>query len=213
MPQQNGCAERFNQTIIEKAQAMRFTACLPQSWWEFCVLHAVHLYNRTPSQQLNWLTPYEMLYGSAPDVSHFRVIGSGAYVFMPEEQQANKLAPRAELMTFIGFQEGMKGYLFMRTSNNSIFKSATALFNETLFPRCPDKNTRGFTPVSDMPPLLGENPIIHLDSDDSDDESIIHSQEDLPKRSDPPHDNDGVDPDPLVFHPGHPRLQGRLHRL
>jgi len=31
-PEQNGCAERFNHTIMDKAQALRFTACLPQSW-------------------------------------------------------------------------------------------------------------------------------------------------------------------------------------
>jgi len=49
-PEQNSCAERFNRTIMDKAQALRFTACLPQSWWEFSILHAVHLYNRTPVQ-------------------------------------------------------------------------------------------------------------------------------------------------------------------
>jgi len=31
-PEQNGRAERFNRTIMDKAQALRFTACLPQSW-------------------------------------------------------------------------------------------------------------------------------------------------------------------------------------
>ena len=46
--QQNGCAECFNRTIMDKAQALCLDACLPQSWWEFAVLHAVHLYNRTP---------------------------------------------------------------------------------------------------------------------------------------------------------------------
>ena len=46
--QQNGCAECFNRTIMDKAQALRLDACLLQSWWEFVVLHAVHLYNRTP---------------------------------------------------------------------------------------------------------------------------------------------------------------------
>lgn len=31
-PQQNGHAERFNRTIMEKAQAMQIEACLPESW-------------------------------------------------------------------------------------------------------------------------------------------------------------------------------------
>ena len=48
MHQQNGRAERLNRTLMEKAQALRFDACLPQNWWEFAVEHAVHLYNRMP---------------------------------------------------------------------------------------------------------------------------------------------------------------------
>jgi len=39
--QQNGQAERATRTIMEKAQCLHFTACLPQSWWEFCI----HLIN------------------------------------------------------------------------------------------------------------------------------------------------------------------------
>src|SRR5271156_5819771 len=59
MHQQNGCAERFNRTIMEKAQAIHFDACLPLSWWEFAVLHALHLYNRTHMHRLACKTPYE----------------------------------------------------------------------------------------------------------------------------------------------------------
>ena len=87
---------------MEKAQAMRLDACLPQSWWEFSVLHAVHLYNRTLVRRIDWKTPYEKLKHKVPDVSHLRVFGCGAYVFIPEEVCINKLAPRSELMTFIG---------------------------------------------------------------------------------------------------------------
>ena len=46
--QQNGRAERFNCTIMDKAQALCFQACALPSWWEFAVSHALHLYNRTP---------------------------------------------------------------------------------------------------------------------------------------------------------------------
>jgi transposase InsO family protein len=39
-PQQNGCTERFMHTVMDKAQSMRLEASLPDSWWEFTVLHA-----------------------------------------------------------------------------------------------------------------------------------------------------------------------------
>ena len=34
MHQQNGCAERFICTVMDKAQAMHLDACLPQNWWD-----------------------------------------------------------------------------------------------------------------------------------------------------------------------------------
>ena len=85
MHQQNGRAERLNRMLIEKAQALRFEACLPQSYWEFSVEFAVHVYNRTPIKRIAWRTPYEALNGTKPDISHLRVFGCGAYVFIPED--------------------------------------------------------------------------------------------------------------------------------
>jgi hypothetical protein len=60
-PQQNGCAECFMCTCMDKAQAMWLEACFPQSWWEFAVEHAVHCYNRTPVHCIQWCTPYELM--------------------------------------------------------------------------------------------------------------------------------------------------------
>ena len=147
IPQQNGRAERLNRTLMEKAQALRFAACLPQNWWEFAVEHAVHLYNRTPVKRLAWQTPYEFLNKQKPDISHLRVFGCGAYVFIPEDVRTNKLAPRAEMMTFLGYTSGVKGFKFMRKPNNVIFQSVTALFDEFVFPHCPDQKSPGHTRI------------------------------------------------------------------
>jgi len=98
---------------MDKAEAMHHYACLPLSWWEFSVTHAVHLYNRTPMERLNWRTPNEELIGVKPDVLHLRVFRCGAYVYIPLERQTNKLAPKSELMIYLGQQDGMKAYKFM----------------------------------------------------------------------------------------------------
>ena len=84
--QQNGRAEHAIQTIMEKAQALCFTACLPQSWWEFCVEHAATLLNVTPIKRLNWRSPYQDLRNEKPDISGLRVFGCGAYVYLPTEK-------------------------------------------------------------------------------------------------------------------------------
>ena len=78
------------------------------------------------------------------------------YVFLPEEVCANKLNPKSELMTFLGYPQGTKGYLFMRGPNNVLFMAVQALFDETLFPKCLDMRCPGYTPVAPPVDAQGE---------------------------------------------------------
>ena len=155
-PQQNGRAERFMRTVMDKAQAMRLEACLPQSWWEFAVLHATHCYNRTPMSRINWQTPFALLNNEIPDISHLRVFGCGAYVHVPESRRVNKLSPKSELMIYLGRQPGMKADMFMRTPN-TLFYSDKALYDETHFPKCSSERSqgkvRGITQLDEPPSI------------------------------------------------------------
>ena len=99
--QQNGRAERIICALMEKAESMRLQACLPQSWWEFSVKHATHVYSQTPLCCLNWQTPYQLLNNKRPSVEHLQVFGYGAYVYIPVETRANKLTPKSQLMVAI----------------------------------------------------------------------------------------------------------------
>jgi hypothetical protein len=140
-PQQNGHAEHFMRTFMDKAEAMRFTACIPQSWWEFSIEYMVQLYNRTPQECLKWSTLFAMLVDEEkPHVDQFYVFGCGAWILIPQETHANKLAPKSKLMTYI--RQDKFGGIFMRAPNNVIFRSANAQFNETFFPKCPDNKGR-----------------------------------------------------------------------
>ncbi|PIL29084.1 hypothetical protein GSI_09132 [Ganoderma sinense ZZ0214-1] len=140
--QQNGRAERIIRTLMDKSEAMRHDACIPQSWWEFSFEHAAHLHNRTPTRRLEWRTPYELLNGTKPDISHLRVFGCGAYVFLPPEVRKNKLSPKSELMIYLGVGAGNHNHKFMRLPNNVIFTAAQALFDESLFPKCSHEKKR-----------------------------------------------------------------------
>jgi hypothetical protein len=145
---------------VEKAQAVYLEACIPQNWWEFAVNYAVHVYNHTllKCSSNDYKTPFERLQCTKPDVAHLRVFGCGAFVFFPEDMQSNNLSPRSKLMTFIGLVEGTKGYIFMRSPKNVIFTAIQALFDETLFLKCPNMCRPDYTPVG-LPPndLQGEH--------------------------------------------------------
>jgi len=107
---------------------------------------------------LKWDTPYTLLNGKAPDISHLKIFGCGAYVHIPKEMHANGLAPKSELIAYLGHTEGIKAFKFMHLSNNTLYYGTTTLFDETLFPKCstPGKKrgtTRIGKPCASQPPI------------------------------------------------------------
>jgi hypothetical protein len=69
----------------------------------------------------------------------------GAYVHIPKETWVNVLSPKSELMVYLGHIEGIKACTFMQLSNNTVYTSTTALFDETLFPKCNKSSSKGTT--------------------------------------------------------------------
>jgi len=57
--------------------------------------------------------PIESLIKVKLDLSELHVFSCGASVFLPEEVRANKLTPRSEHMTYIGYETGIKGWHFV----------------------------------------------------------------------------------------------------
>ena len=78
--------------------------------------------------------PFEVLNSTRPDISHLRVFRCGAYVYIPDDVQVNKLTPRAEVMIFLSYNtSGTKGFKFMQKPNNVIFHGVTAMFDKHMF--------------------------------------------------------------------------------
>jgi transposase InsO family protein len=70
--QQNGVAERWNWTILDKAHTSLHSTRLSLGFWELAVDAMVHTYNWTPTHVLGWKTPHELWSdGHILDVSYF----------------------------------------------------------------------------------------------------------------------------------------------
>ncbi len=105
-PQQNGKAEWFNRTIMDKAMAMLHAAGLSGGFWECAVDTAVHVYNRSPTRTLSWRTPYELWNsGQILDVSHLRIFGCKGYMHVPSDKH-RKLDAKAVKVTLVGYEPG-----------------------------------------------------------------------------------------------------------
>ena len=50
-------------------------------------------------------------------------------------------------MIFLGYTSGTKGFKFMQKPNNVIFHSVTVMFDEHMFPSCPDNISPGSTRI------------------------------------------------------------------
>jgi hypothetical protein len=98
-------------------------------------------------QRLNWCTLFKALNRTAPSISHLQVFGCGAYVYLPQDVRKDKLAPKSELMIYLGVAEGIKGHRFMRTANNQLFTATTILFDEKFFPKCKTSAPKPITQV------------------------------------------------------------------
>jgi len=124
-PQQNGVAERMNQTLLEKARCMLSNAGLARRFWAEAVTTACFLVNRSPHTGIDCKTPHEMWTGRPADYSILRVFGCTAYYHLNE----GKLEPRAKKGIFIGYGDGVKGFKIW--SDNKIILSRSVVFDES----------------------------------------------------------------------------------
>jgi len=100
-PQQNGVAERKHIHLLDTARAIRFQAGFPKKFWGECILSATHLINLMPMENLQWKSPFEILYGKQPQLHDLRTIGCLCYAHNVGEK--DKFAPRATKCVLLGY--------------------------------------------------------------------------------------------------------------
>ncbi|KAJ3486618.1 hypothetical protein NLJ89_g11795 [Agrocybe chaxingu] len=126
---QNGKAERFIRTIEEGGQVLLADSGLPASFWGDAVLTTQYLRNRLPTSTLPaGTTPYEVLFGRKPDLSHLRVWGCRCFVTIPPELRSKAGNRRFEAI-FVGYEENCVGWR-VRDLNGKYHFSRDVIFDE-----------------------------------------------------------------------------------
>ena len=156
---QNGVAERFNRTILDKARCILFEAGMEREMWGEAVLTSVFLYNRTKTTVLpKGVTPAERWYGFKPNLDKIKIFGCPAYVFVPKENRV-KLDSHTKKMNLIGYCDN--GYRLWDPHTRKIVLARNVIFNEFW------KDSK----ESDQPDREVENvqtiPVIESDNDES----------------------------------------------
>jgi hypothetical protein len=84
---QTGKSERAHRTIMNQTCTIMANNNFPPKIWEECFLTSVYIKDRTPTQSLKNMTPFEVYYGRKLDVEHLREIGCKAFVLVQLEMR------------------------------------------------------------------------------------------------------------------------------
>lgn len=103
-PQQNGVAERYIRSIMEKVMSMLVESDSQKQMWAEAANTAVYLLNRSPTKKIKDATPEEKWTGSKIDLSHLKIFGCRGYVHFPKEKR-KKLDEKSKKYMFVGYSE------------------------------------------------------------------------------------------------------------
>eukprot|EP00253_Pinus_taeda_P005200 PITA_05200 len=87
--------------LMERARSMPNGAGLGQDFWAEVVETSCYLVNKSPSSALEDKTPQEVWNGKKCSISHLRLFGCDAYVYVPKEK-IKKFDNKSEKCIFIG---------------------------------------------------------------------------------------------------------------
>ena len=107
--QQNGIVDRRHRSIVETGLSLLSHSSVPLKHWDDAFLMATYLLNRLPTQPLGSLSPFEQLFGKAPDYSLLRIFGCACYPFL-QPFNRHKLDYRSKLSVFLGISNLHRGY-------------------------------------------------------------------------------------------------------
>src|SRR5579859_3593957 len=145
-PDQNGVAERANRTIMERVKAIIAEAQLDKRLWMELTETVVYLKNHSPTSAVA-STSYELWHGTAPNLSHLKIIGSYAYVHVPKEKRT-KLDTHSHKGFMIGYGGSTNQYKVWNLTRDDIVVSRDVVFIEG-------------KPVNQTPAVYEEPRIIH----------------------------------------------------
>jgi hypothetical protein len=115
-------------------------AGLPKFLWEVLIAIATYLHNRSPSRPLGGKTPYEKVNGVKPNLSHLRIIGSKAYIYIPKDKRKGKLTDRGKAGVLVRYGRGQHIYLVYDAAERQVVKIRDVVIDE---PKGSFKKTTG----------------------------------------------------------------------
>ncbi|UYV74194.1 hypothetical protein LAZ67_11002383, partial [Cordylochernes scorpioides] len=176
--EQIGRIERDNRTIVEAARSMLNSRNLPGFFWAEACNTATHILNRSATKQTPGTTPYELYFGTKPNVANYKIFGCNAYMHIPKENR-KKWDNKSIKLMFLGYENTSKNFRLWDWKTRKIRISKDVTFDEKATPdrestkpkeiifqinSAPDESpvATANIPVQEMPPVsdISSHPMI-----------------------------------------------------
>nr|GEW66618.1 retrovirus-related Pol polyprotein from transposon TNT 1-94 [Tanacetum cinerariifolium] len=118
-PQQNGVAERKNQTLIKAARSMLANSKLPTMFWTEAVSTAYYVLNRVSITNPHNKTPYELLSGKVPNIQHLKPFGCQVTILNTSDH-LGKFEGKANDGFLVGYAAHSKAYRIYNLSSKKV---------------------------------------------------------------------------------------------
>lgn len=102
-PEQNGCAERDNRTLVEAIRTTLISKSMDNRFWAEALNTIVYVLNRTGKSTVESKTPFKLWFEKKPNVDNLRVFGSKVFVHIPKEKR-NKIDSKSIKCIFSGLE-------------------------------------------------------------------------------------------------------------
>ncbi|KAI5322794.1 hypothetical protein L3X38_031866 [Prunus dulcis] len=112
-----------------------------------------------PCQILQLKSPYFLLYGSPPVITHLRIFGCACFPLL-KPYNTHKLQPKTSTCIFLGYAGQYKGYICFSLQTNRFFVTRHVIFDETMFPYTSVHAV--FVPPSQSPTTSSSRPLLSL---------------------------------------------------
>lgn len=112
---------------------MLIASKLPQHWWAQAVDTAYYILNRAMLRPLIKKTPYELINGRTPSISHLRIFGCKCYVHNNGKDSLGKFDPRSDEAIFLQYLSRSKAYKVFNKMTNKVEEGIHVVFDESTF--------------------------------------------------------------------------------
>jgi hypothetical protein len=102
---------------------------LPKLWAK-ALNYANHSQKRSPHRSVKDQTPFKAWSDRKPEVTHFQIYGSPAWTHVPSDKRKS-LDLHSTTCIFVGYPNGVKGYMLFDPSTDRLIIEHNVQFEET----------------------------------------------------------------------------------